>query len=128
MQSLSPTYLKIRRRVDALLSDPTPRIAIGPLSVRRNRTLAAIPFAAFAPLIILHLVVGHLPAPAWLLGLAWTAISATFMGWRAWRLIRANSIKSARDYDRCAKFDLPPEYAASESLLAHQQRERRTQQ
>ncbi|MGH7027923.1 hypothetical protein [Brevundimonas sp.] len=41
-------------------------------------------------------------------------------------MMRAGDIKSARDYDRRAKFDLPPEYAASESLLAHQRRERRT--
>nr|WP_312990626.1 hypothetical protein [Brevundimonas diminuta] len=126
MKSLSPAYLKLRRRVDALLSNPAQHIEVGPLYIRRNDLIAAIPFAAFAPLILFHLLLIPLPWTAWLLALPWAATSGIFLGWRAWRLIRADSIKSARDYDRRAKFLLPPEYAASESLLAHQRRKRRS--
>ncbi|MFK0298290.1 hypothetical protein ACIQTU_03630 [Brevundimonas sp. NPDC090276] len=122
-----PVYLKIRRWVDVRLSDPAVHVQLGPLLVRRAHLPVLIAVAAFAPLIALHLLIGPLPAPAWLIGCVWAVASAAFMGWRGWRLIRASSIKSARDYDRRAKFDLPPEYAASESLLAHQRRERRAQ-
>ncbi|MFC5372317.1 hypothetical protein ACFPIF_07140 [Brevundimonas faecalis] len=126
MQSLSLAYLKVRRLVDALLWNSAPRLEIGPLNIRRHDLLAAVPLAMFPPLILFHHFVASLPWTAWLLGLAWTVISASFIGWRAWRLIRASNIKNARDYDRRAKFDLPLEYAASESLLAHQRRQRRT--
>jgi hypothetical protein len=125
MPSPRPVYLKIRRWVDDKLSDPAVHVQVGPLPIRRSHLPALIAVAAFAPLIVLHLLIGPLPAPAWLIGCLWAVISTAFMGWRGWRLIQVAGIKSARDYDRRAKFDLPPEYAASESLLAHQRRERR---
>jgi hypothetical protein len=87
------------------------------------------PKAAFAPaaLPFIPLVLARSGfLPAWLLALALASTWCVFVAWRASRMIRAGEIKSARDYDRRAKFDLPPEYAASESLLAHQRRERRT--
>lgn len=126
MQSLNLAYLKVRRLVDALLSNSAPRIEIGPLDLRRHDLLAGIPFAVLAPLILIHLFIAPLSWTAWLLSLLWAVISAGFIGWRIWRLIRASNIKDARDYDRRAKFGLPLEYAASESLLAHQRRKRRT--
>lgn len=126
MRSLHPTYLKIRRWVDDKLASPASHIQVGPLPVRRTHLPALIAFAAFAPLLALHLIIGPLPAPAWLIGCLWAVTSTAFMGWRGWRLMRAAGIKSARDHDRRARFNLPDDYVASESLLAHQRRERRT--
>ncbi|WP_313472524.1 hypothetical protein [Brevundimonas sp.] len=77
----------------------------------------------WAPLVLLRS--GYLPA--WMFAFALAATWCLFVTWRASRMIRAGEIKSARDYDRRAKFDLPPEYAASESLLAHQRRKRKAQ-
>jgi hypothetical protein len=45
------------------------------------------------------------------LALAWFA----FVAWRGWRLLRASGARGDRAYDRHGKFDLPSEYAASES-------------
>lgn len=43
--------------------------------------------------------------------LAWS----WFVGWRAWRLFRASGIRGDRKYDREGKFELPAEYASTES-------------
>lgn len=107
-------YLMVRRWVDTRLSYNFtfgPKAAFAP---------AALPFV---PLVLLRS--GYFPA--WLLALALASTWCGFVAWRASRMMRAGDIKSARDYDRRAKFNLPREYAASESLLAHQRRERRTQ-
>ena len=53
-----------------------------------------------------------------------SAVWLGFVAWRAIRLIRAGNIKSDRFYDVKGKFDLPPEYAATASILAHQKRGR----
>jgi hypothetical protein len=45
------------------------------------------------------------------LGLAWY----TFVAWRGWRLVRSAGVRGDRDYDRQGKYDLPSEYAATES-------------
>ncbi|WP_327445859.1 hypothetical protein [Brevundimonas sp.] len=58
--------------------------------------------------------------PAMGLSAAWLG----FCSWRAMRLFRVVGIKSARDYDRVGKYRLPPEYARSDSYLAHQKRGR----
>ena len=53
-------------------------------------------------------------APLLLLSAIWTG----FVFWRLSRILRAATIIGDREYDRKAKFMLPPEYANSESATA----------
>jgi hypothetical protein len=109
---LRATYLGVRRWLD------------GELSQGANRGMGGLPFvAALSLAAVVHVYAAGPIRPAGvgaflLMAVAWVA----FMVWRGVRLMRVASIKSARDYDRRGKFDLPPEYAASESHLAHQER------
>lgn len=49
---------------------------------------------------------------------AFGAVAALWVGfvlWRVWRFLRAEAMKSDRIYDRSGKYQLPPEYAQTES-------------
>lgn len=92
-----------------------------------NHNLASLPFVVALCLSApFHL---YTTGPARLIGvgafLLLAAAWVVFMVWRGVRLMRAASIRSARRFDRHGKYDLPPEYAASESHLAHQHRQGR---
>ncbi len=54
-------------------------------------------------------------------GLLWLL----FSGWQIKRIFPAKSIKADRYYDRKTKYDLPPEYADSESATEAEQRHNR---
>lgn len=54
------------------------------------------------------------------LSVAWAA----FVGWRAWRLLKASRIRADREYDRKGKFNLPPEYRSTESVTKARRRSR----
>jgi len=112
MRTLQLVYRIFRTWTDALIN--------GGLS--SNRLLVLIAFLPF----LIALFATPFPSAAWLIAACFSLLWIGFVSWRGWRLMQTNSIKSARDYDRRAKFKLPPEYAASESLLAHRQRKRRS--
>ena len=86
------------------------------------------PLSLFAPLILAALMMmpvrpgadAFLP----LLGVVLTLFCAwnVFVVWRIARILRAAAIKGDREFDRYGKYQLPPEYAASESYLAHRRR------
>jgi hypothetical protein len=48
-----------------------------------------------------------------------------FAGWRYWRHLKEISLKGDRHFDRVGKYDLPPEYADSESATKAKQRRER---
>lgn len=48
-----------------------------------------------------------------------------FVGWRAWRLVLAGAARDDRDYDRTGKYQLPPEYAATQSATRTARRRRK---
>lgn len=62
---------------------------------------------------------GWATGAVWLLG--WNALVV----WRLWRYIKETAIKGDRHYDRVGKYDLPPEYADSESATKAKQRRKR---
>lgn len=49
-----------------------------------------------------------------------------FVAWRGLRLLRATAGRGDREYDRQGKYDLPPEYKATESATSAARRRRRT--
>jgi hypothetical protein len=49
--------------------------------------------------------------------LIWALVWLVFSGWRAKRMTKALSIKEARRYERIVRYELPPEYAESESSV-----------
>ena len=59
----------------------------------------------------------------WVPAAAWFVAWVFFVSWRYVRYLKEISIKSDRHFDRVGKYDLPPEYADSESATkARQQR------
>ena len=58
-------------------------------------------------------------------GFTLSAIWFFFVAWRVVRLTRARSAKMDREYDRKHKFDLPPEYAGTESATKARFRRRK---
>ena len=48
-----------------------------------------------------------------------------YVGWRAWLVFRQAAARGDRIFDRKGKFDLPPEYAGSESATKARSRRRR---
>ena len=104
-------YLFVRRWVDRKLSH----------SRRYVQEEAGWPaLLPILPLVALRSTNGW----AWGVAASISAVWLGFVAWRAIRLIRAGNIKSDRFYDVKGKFDLPPEYAATASILAHQKRGR----
>lgn len=104
-------YLTVRRWIDAKLSSPS----------RRTQELAFWPAGVpWLPIAFFRVSEVAVWGPCAAFSVAWTA----FCCWRAYRLIRTSGIKSARHYDRVGKHQIPPEYARSESYLAHQKRGR----
>ena len=77
---------------------------------------------AFLPAIAASLLQHRIYSPL-LYGLTglWTA----FILWRGYRLMRAASIRGDRKFDREDKYNLIPDYAASESVLSANRRQRR---
>ena len=60
---------------------------------------------------------------AWIPAAVWFVVWAVFVSWRYVRYLKEISIRSDRHFDRVGKYDLPPEYADSESATkARQQR------
>lgn len=109
-------YLLVRGWVDRdILRNPRYSIALfGPIYAGTATFLGLSLFGSFGRIAFCVL---FLP-----LIVAWVFFAA----WRATRLLRADIIKSDRDYDRRGKYLLPPEYAATESPLAASRRRRRT--
>jgi type VI protein secretion system component VasK len=110
-------YLKIRSWVDRGIGDTSSHLTLVMLGP------AIIPIAIFGPM-----VGGDTPldrterlAPL----LVWAVIWTTFSIWRGLRMMKAQSAKNARHYDRLGKYQLPPEYADSESALKTTQRRKR---
>jgi hypothetical protein len=110
-------YLKIRSWVDRGIGDTSSHLTMVMLGP------AIIPIAIFGPI-----VGGDTPserterlAPF----LVWAIIWTTFSIWRGLRMMKARSAKNARHYDRIGKFELPTEYADTESALKARQRRRR---
>ena len=58
----------------------------------------------------------------WIPAVAWFVAWAIFVSWRYVRYLKEISIKSDRHFDRAGKYDLPPEYADSESATKARQR------
>ena len=56
-----------------------------------------------------------------MLSLSWLG----FVAWRLFRITKAESISADRQYDRHGKFELPPEYSATESATSASRRKRR---
>lgn len=111
MERIRSTYLHVRRWVDGVLSGPP----------RRSQLVIGIAFVPYIPVVILQSAF----IPVWILCTVLAAAWTLFILWRAHRLGRAGHLRSARHYDRHGKFDLPPEYAASESHMAHRSRQKR---
>lgn len=73
---------------------------------------------AGGPLLILNYTYSDFAETIVGAGFALCLIWFCFVGWRVTRLIRAISAKVDRDFDKRRKFDLPPEYAKTESATA----------
>jgi type VI protein secretion system component VasK len=58
----------------------------------------------------------------WAAAAIWFVGWLLFVGWRFWRMMREAGIKGDRHYDREGKYDLPPEYADSESATKARRR------
>lgn len=59
---------------------------------------------------------------AWGTALAWFVAWTIFASWRYARYLKEISTKGDRHFDRVGKFDLPPEYADSESATEAKKR------
>ncbi|WP_093512414.1 hypothetical protein [Sphingopyxis sp. YR583] len=59
---------------------------------------------------------------AWVIAAVWFVMWALFVSWRYLRYLKEISIKSDRHFDRVGKYDLPPEYADTESATKARQR------
>lgn len=110
-------YLKIRQWVDRGIGDTSSHLTLVMLGP------AIIPIAIFGPV-----VGGDTPseqterlAPLLVWAVIWTAFSI----WRGLRMMKAQTAKNARHYDRLGKYELPPEYAESESALKATRRRKR---
>ena len=107
-------YLRVRRWVDHdLASQWRPSSIVGPLFLVLFALLAAN-WAEHTPAVLGSLVIVPLYA-------VWMA----FVCWRGVRLLRATTIKGDREFDQRGKYLLAPEYATSESYLAHRKRRNR---
>lgn len=62
---------------------------------------------------------------AWIPVAAWFVAWMFFVSWRYVRYLKEISIKADRYYDRAGKYDLPSEYAESESATTARQRRKR---
>ncbi|WP_432769889.1 MAG: hypothetical protein HEQ22_03850 [Sphingopyxis sp.] len=114
---LRRVYIKIRKWVDHGIGDTASRM-MGVMLVP-----AIVPIAMIAPF-----VGGNTPherivrlAPL----LTWAIVWTMFSIWRGLRMMKAQSAKNARHYDRIGKFELPTEYADSESALKAKRRRKR---
>ena len=63
--------------------------------------------------------------PAWGIAAVWFVAWTIFTFWRYARYLKEVSIKSDRQFDRSGKYNLPPEYADSESATRARQRRKR---
>lgn len=77
------------------------------------------------PFLPLAMFVGQRSLWAWGIALAWFLAWTLFTVWRYLRYLKEISIKSDRHFDRVGKYDLPPEYADSESATKARQRRKR---
>jgi hypothetical protein len=59
---------------------------------------------------------------AWAIGSGWLAAWYALVSWRFWRYMKETAIKGDRHYDRVGKYDLPSEYAGTESATAAKRR------
>lgn len=110
----SETYLWVRRWVDHdLANQRRPTSIFGPLF-----------FMLFA-MIAADWAGGVFFVTGWSVIVPIFAAWMAFVCWRLIRLLRAMTIKGDREFDQRGKYLLPPEYAASESYLAHQKRRNR---
>jgi hypothetical protein len=62
---------------------------------------------------------------AWTVGALWLLVWNALVVWRFWRYMKEAAIKGDRHYDRVGKYDLPPEYADSESATKARWRRKR---
>ena len=109
MASLIPpkSYWRVRRWVDHdLVATRRPISIFGPLFVAGFSVFGLASIGGVA--LPVGGVLIALPLVAWF----------GFVAWRAIRLVRTVSIKSAREYDTRGKFLLSTEYHRSESTLA----------
>jgi hypothetical protein len=53
-------------------------------------------------------------------------VASIFVGWRAYRVIKAISFRAGRRYERVERYALPPEYATSESSILARLRRKAT--
>ncbi len=58
----------------------------------------------------------------WSICVCWFVCWNIFAGWRLVRHLKEVSLRSDRHYDRVGKYDLPPEYADSESATKAKRR------
>jgi hypothetical protein len=70
-------------------------------------------------------LIGHRFPRAWIFAAVWFVAWMIFVSWRYLRYLKEISIKGDRHFDRVGKYDLPPEYADSESATAARQRRKR---
>ena len=95
---LRSAYLKVRNWVDDL---------IGPISVVSPK-VALVP--AMIPFLGIPIIGPWWATPA----AAWAVLWLGFVGWRAFRLMKATRIKRDRAYDAKGKFRLGREYWETE--------------
>jgi hypothetical protein len=111
------TYLRVRKWTDKTLS--------AHLSTQQSVALTPAYLLLFPFIVLEWATSGAAPDVLWLFPIPLTLTWVGFVSWRAGRLGKAASIRSARYYDQRGKFLLPPEYGKSESSLAAARRERR---
>ncbi|HEY0595712.1 MAG TPA: hypothetical protein VGD20_07865 [Sphingopyxis sp.] len=70
-------------------------------------------------------LIDHQFSRAWIFAAVWFVAWTIFASWRYLRYLKEISIKGDRHFDRVGKYDLPPEYADSESATAARQRRKR---
>ena len=58
----------------------------------------------------------------WMIGAGWLVAWYGLVAWRFWRHMKEAAIKSDRHYDRIGKYDLPAEYAETESAAGAKRR------
>lgn len=88
--------------------------------------LALLP--AFLPFVILA-ALDHVQTLSrsdwrWVAAAIWFVGWLMFVSWRFWRMLRETGPKGDRHYDREGKYDLPPEYAGSESATKAKRRQK----
>ena len=104
-------WLSVRGWTDGVLRDSASRVE-----------LTLLP--GMAPFLPLALIDDRFPR-AWVFATTWFVVWTIFVSWRYVRYLKEISIKGDRKFDRVGKFDLPPEYADSESATAAKQRRKR---